>query len=188
MAKKYRCSSTVISSKRTSCWGHRPRSDLTPSMSTQMSWPLTTAVPDVGGKSPVSMEIVVVLPAPLWPSRAVIWPSYMEMDRSFTASFFPNVCGSKVIERLLKHDQMKSLEKWSSEKGKLNFFWFSHLNFLAKEQKHIKVSIPPFLSYSYSLLASSRTMRWHEHLSSQSIWLLVPVSYFIIHLYHTSNY
>lgn len=47
--------------------------------------------------SPVSMESVVVFPAPLWPSRTVIWPSYRFRFRSLTAALplFPtlNTCG-----------------------------------------------------------------------------------------------
>ena len=34
---------------------------------------------------PVSMLNMVVLPAPLWPSIAVIWPSYTDSEKSFTA-------------------------------------------------------------------------------------------------------
>jgi len=34
--------------------------------------PKTSACPFVGSISPVNIEIVVVLPAPLWPSRANI--------------------------------------------------------------------------------------------------------------------
>ena len=46
------------------------------SSSLVMSQPLIRAVPELGEKSPVSMLMVVVLPAPLWPSRAVISPLY----------------------------------------------------------------------------------------------------------------
>ena len=50
----------------------------------------------VAGSSPVSMERVVVFPAPLWPSRTVIWPSYRFRFRSLTAALplFPtlNTC------------------------------------------------------------------------------------------------
>ena len=48
-------------------------------MSLRMSNPLTRAVPEVGGKRPVSIDMVVDLPAPLWPSSAVICDSYMLM-------------------------------------------------------------------------------------------------------------
>lgn len=48
------------------------------------------------GPVPVSMESVVVLPAPLWPSRTVICPSYRFRLRSLTAALplFPtlNTC------------------------------------------------------------------------------------------------
>lgn len=38
-------------------------------------------LPVVGGDSPQSVFINVVFPAPLWPRRAVIWPSYMSNPR-----------------------------------------------------------------------------------------------------------
>lgn len=48
------------------------------------------------GPSPVSIERVVVFPAPLWPSRTVICPSYRFRFRSLTAALplFPtlNTC------------------------------------------------------------------------------------------------
>lgn len=46
-------------------------------------------VPSKGAQScpsPVSMDKVVVLPAPLWPSRTVICPSYRFRLRSLTAA------------------------------------------------------------------------------------------------------
>lgn len=42
---------------RTLCCGHIPRYLRTPSMSVRMSYPLMRAVPDVGGKSPVRMDL-----------------------------------------------------------------------------------------------------------------------------------
>src|SRR5512136_2544337 len=47
------------------------------------------AVPDVGGKMPVSMEMVVVLPAPLGPSRPKTSPSWTEKLMPLTASWPP---------------------------------------------------------------------------------------------------
>ena len=41
--------------------------------------------PDVGGMSPINIENVVVLPAPLCPNNAVICPSYMSMSSLSTA-------------------------------------------------------------------------------------------------------
>src|SRR6218665_597792 len=52
LMKKMRCSSTVRSSKRMLCWGHRPRLFRTLPMSFRMSYPFIIAVPDVGGKKP----------------------------------------------------------------------------------------------------------------------------------------
>ena len=61
----------------------------TPLMLSLMEQPLTRAEPDEAGNNPVSMDIRVVFPAPLCPSRAVIWPSYMFSDTPLTATFFP---------------------------------------------------------------------------------------------------
>ena len=44
--------------------------------------PFIVAVPELGGDNPQSMLIRVVFPAPLWPSSAVIWPSYISSDNS----------------------------------------------------------------------------------------------------------
>ena len=64
-AKKVRCSRTVSLLNNTLCCGHSPRLSLTPSISLIMLCPLMMALPLVGGNSPTSMDIVVVLPAPL---------------------------------------------------------------------------------------------------------------------------
>ena len=52
--------------------------------------PNTSAFPDVGLSKPVSMESVVVLPAPLCPSSANIYPLYIVKFVPFTAFFGPN--------------------------------------------------------------------------------------------------
>ena len=49
---------------------------------------ITCALPPVESKSPVSIEIVVVFPAPLWPRRTNIYPEYIERFKFYTA-FFP---------------------------------------------------------------------------------------------------
>ena len=41
--------------------------------------------PAVGGRKPVIMRIVVVLPAPLGPSMPTIWPDPTENETSSTA-------------------------------------------------------------------------------------------------------
>src|SRR5690554_4826979 len=55
-----------------------------------MSWPSTSTVPDVGISRPSSIEIVVVLPAPLPPSRATVVPRATVKSRPATASTLPN--------------------------------------------------------------------------------------------------
>ena len=47
------------------------------------------AVPPLGSSRPVSIDIVVVLPAPLWPRRANICPLNISSERSLTAYFPP---------------------------------------------------------------------------------------------------
>ena len=59
------------------------------SISVMMLFPSTWAEPEEGGNKPVSIDIVVVLPAPLCPSRAVIWPLKMFKDSSSTATLDP---------------------------------------------------------------------------------------------------
>ena len=51
--------------------------------------PSMMADPAVGGNKPVSIPIAVVFPAPLCPSKAVIWPEYMVRFRPSTAVFTP---------------------------------------------------------------------------------------------------
>mmetsp|Transcript_11049 Transcript_11049/g.16441 ORF Transcript_11049/g.16441 Transcript_11049/m.16441 type:complete len:251 (-) Transcript_11049:1514-2266(-) len=84
-----RCSSTVSSLKSTSCWGHTPNFLRISLMSDLKLRLLTVMSPAVGLSSPVSIEIVVVLPAPLWPSKAKICPSYMSKSKPSTAALFP---------------------------------------------------------------------------------------------------
>ncbi len=52
--------------------------------------PPTVASPPLGENKPDSMEKVVVLPAPLWPSSAVIWPGKAAKLTSSTATTEPN--------------------------------------------------------------------------------------------------
>lgn len=55
----------VKSSNKMLCCGQRPIEERTAFMSLRMSFPLTIAVPDDGEIIPVSIDIVVVLPAPV---------------------------------------------------------------------------------------------------------------------------
>mmetsp|Transcript_6715 Transcript_6715/g.15363 ORF Transcript_6715/g.15363 Transcript_6715/m.15363 type:complete len:209 (-) Transcript_6715:923-1549(-) len=97
-AKNRMCSRTVRLSKSTSCCGQMPSDPRTDSISVRMSDPYTCAplspMEKSGAMRPVSMEMQVVLPAPLCPSRANIWFSYMLKDRSFTDTCEPKVLRS----------------------------------------------------------------------------------------------
>ena len=52
--------------------------------------PITSAFQDVGLRSPVSNDRVVVFPAPLCPKRANICPLYIVMLTPLTATLSPN--------------------------------------------------------------------------------------------------
>ena len=85
----YHSSSEPLMIRSQACTRNLPKLLRTPLMLSLMEQPLTRAEPDEAGNNPVSMDIRVVLPAPLCPSRAVIWPSYMFSDTPLTATFFP---------------------------------------------------------------------------------------------------
>ena len=51
-----------------------------------MSTSSSCACPPVGLSNPVSVDIVVVLPAPLWPSKAKIYPEYIVIEALSTAT------------------------------------------------------------------------------------------------------
>ena len=60
--KNSRCSLTVNLSNKTLCCGHNPKLSRIASISVSVFFPLTLALPPLAGKSPVSIDIVVVLP------------------------------------------------------------------------------------------------------------------------------
>ena len=64
-ANNLKCSSGVSISNKTSCCGQTPSIILTSCIYSNILIPNTSACPFVGSMSPVSIEIVVVLPAPL---------------------------------------------------------------------------------------------------------------------------
>ncbi len=98
-ANNFKCSSGVSISKRTSCYGQTPNIILTSCIYSKMSMPKTSAFPFVGSISPVNIEIAVVLPAPLCPRRAKIWPEYIVKSIPFTATFYPKVFPNPLILR-----------------------------------------------------------------------------------------
>ena len=60
-------------------------------MSSKILSPRALAEPLVAYKSPVSIEMVVVFPAPLCPSKANICPLYIDTFEFSTATFSPKV-------------------------------------------------------------------------------------------------
>ena len=84
--------------------GQTPMDSLTLASSFESENPLMYASPAVGFSRPVSMEMVVLFPAPLCPSKQKIWLSYMVRLRWFTAYFLvrplPNVL-TKFLTRMI---------------------------------------------------------------------------------------
>ena len=85
-AYRTRCSRTVIIGQSTSNCGQIPSDARIAGMSVLMDLPLMRASPPVASSMPVSMEMVVVLPAPLCPSNAETCPGTKVTDKSSTAT------------------------------------------------------------------------------------------------------
>ena len=85
-AYSVRCSRTVIIGHRTSNCGHIPSDARIAGMSVLMLRLLMNASPPVASSMPVSMEMVVVFPAPLCPSNAETCPGTNVTDKSSTAT------------------------------------------------------------------------------------------------------
>mmetsp|Transcript_37688 Transcript_37688/g.63426 ORF Transcript_37688/g.63426 Transcript_37688/m.63426 type:complete len:286 (+) Transcript_37688:679-1536(+) len=88
------CSFTVSSGHRMSNCGHTPRLLRMASISVRMSIPSISARPSSGASPPVSMEMVVVLPAPLCPKRHEISFLANVNESLFTARTSPKVLPS----------------------------------------------------------------------------------------------
>src|SRR3954463_11762049 len=56
-----------------------------------ISWPPTVTVPEVAGMNPVTIRMVVDLPAPLGPRKPSTSPRSTVKEMSSTARFAPNV-------------------------------------------------------------------------------------------------
>jgi len=65
-----------------------------------MAWPAISAVPLVGSIRQLSMLMVVVLPAPLGPSRLKISPRSTLKEMPRTASLSPNVLRRSLAIRM----------------------------------------------------------------------------------------
>src|ERR1051325_10426271 len=59
--------------------------------SSVISWPPTVTLPSVGGMNPVTMRMVVDLPAPFGPRKPSTSPRSREKETPSTARFGPNV-------------------------------------------------------------------------------------------------
>jgi hypothetical protein len=84
-----RFSRPVSSSSTVAAWPVSPMLLRTAPGSVRMSWPATRPVPAVGRVSVVIIRTVVVLPAPLGPSRPSTDPSGTTNETSSTATVSP---------------------------------------------------------------------------------------------------
>lgn len=101
------------------------------SISLKMSMPNTDALPLLGSNNPVSIDMVVVLPAPLWPRSANIYPLYIVMLVLSTATLVPNSFLSPLI---LRHSLLTSyLLRISGTASKSSGFLFSSMSGLTSE-------------------------------------------------------
>mmetsp|Transcript_8624 Transcript_8624/g.35138 ORF Transcript_8624/g.35138 Transcript_8624/m.35138 type:complete len:347 (-) Transcript_8624:1963-3003(-) len=89
-AKISKCSRTVMLGHRISNCGQRPSERLMAPMSSDTESPSMSASPWVGCSMPVRSAMVVVLPAPLWPRRAVTSPACIDRSTPSTATLSPN--------------------------------------------------------------------------------------------------
>lgn len=84
--KSSKCYLTVRSSYRVSCWGQIPIFYL---IFCKSVCPKTSMRPEEGSSIPVSIERVVVLPAPLCPNKTKMLSLYIFSDRLLTATNSP---------------------------------------------------------------------------------------------------
>mmetsp|Transcript_114731 Transcript_114731/g.263356 ORF Transcript_114731/g.263356 Transcript_114731/m.263356 type:complete len:221 (-) Transcript_114731:1658-2320(-) len=95
------CSTTVSSGHSTLCCGHIPMDARTSLSCWGTAFPKMEISPLLGGNVPVIMLIVVVLPAPLCPSRQKHSPSTIVTLRSSTALIsFPSASVNTLLSRV----------------------------------------------------------------------------------------
>src|SRR5262250_3379091 len=101
---------TRMSGYHTAFSGRYPTRSRARSGSRSTSIPSTLARPEVGGKYPASVRMIVVLPEPFGPSRPTMLPASARKDTSRTASVRPNVlrrCSTAIIQK-------STVESWRS--------------------------------------------------------------------------
>lgn len=124
-ANNLKCSSGVSRSKRTSCYGQTPSIILNSFIFSNIFFPKTLALPYCGSINPVSIDKVVVFPAPLWPRSANIYPLYIVKSTPFTAILFPNFFFKSLI---IKHSLFFSYFLRESATGS-KFFEFKIISY-----------------------------------------------------------
>lgn len=85
-----RCSHGVKRGNKMLCYGQTPIIFLNFPGFLKTSTPITLATPFDLLNIPERQLIVVVLPAPLWPNKAKIYPAYMFIDKFSIATKLPN--------------------------------------------------------------------------------------------------
>ena len=105
--QKTRFSRALMSGYRAMSCGTTPMVSLTAWGSLTMEWPATAASPPLGRSRQLSMEMVVLLPAPLGPRRLKISPSAMSKLTPSTAS--TPLGGSYCLRRSLTSTMLTGL-------------------------------------------------------------------------------
>mmetsp|Transcript_38951 Transcript_38951/g.120377 ORF Transcript_38951/g.120377 Transcript_38951/m.120377 type:complete len:512 (+) Transcript_38951:571-2106(+) len=115
-AKNSRCSTHVISSHRMLCCGQKPMCCRAAGRSRSTLSPYTTQSPPSSPSMPIMQPIVVVLPAPLWPSSTVTSSWYIGRSRPFTATKSPNTL--RILR--ISTDGSSSRADWGSKSEPLS--------------------------------------------------------------------
>lgn len=120
---RLKCSQGVKRGKRMLCWGQTPIIFQSLPVFLKTSTPITWALPFDFPSIPERQLIVVVLPAPLCPRRANIYPAYMLMFKFSTATKEPKVFLKPLISKNLFSSS--SLNKFSSIFSNLSLSYLS---------------------------------------------------------------
>mmetsp|Transcript_58428 Transcript_58428/g.136560 ORF Transcript_58428/g.136560 Transcript_58428/m.136560 type:complete len:255 (-) Transcript_58428:925-1689(-) len=122
-----RCSPTVRSCHKTSCCGQTPMILRMLAIPVHMEKPAMLASPLVGAIMPVSILMVVVFPAPLWPSSARICPEYIDKFKSATATLVPPGVLNTLRRACKRTKQPLASELALTAAGTASMVWLSSL-------------------------------------------------------------
>lgn len=138
------------------------------------------ANPALGRSIPVNIDMVVVLPAPLWPRSAKIWPSYMRTFTPSTArrplpkvlcrsSIFKNLfCRSKLSYEISGGSKLSGSIYFVSKSSSISISSYSKMSFL--DEKAPLRALKVFSWYSCLIsITLFRSPRLHRLKQSQYV-------------------